>query len=152
MNMFLNLLPLLVGLFFVTVILLTARLQARGKPLPPVRAQPPRPQIRASEAALKAFRRRFAQRRWIRRLITYPILAVGMLVLYLGVKGHRDNALFALLGPFWMQFGFGAALTAVLAQKIGGIFLMRCPACGKRLALGSRYETSQCPHCQLQLS
>jgi hypothetical protein len=158
MNKLLDALPLLVALFFFALIYLVARVQARGKPLPPASAQPPRPPlIKASAASLKAFRQSFSRRRWLHRLISYPAVGSGLLVLFLGMKDKRDNALFELLGPYWREFGFGATIAGVLALKIGGLFLMRCPACGKSLATGSGrygadYETAQCSHCRLQLS
>src|SRR5262245_19031519 len=107
MNKLLNALPLFVALFFLALIYLVARVQARGKPVPP--AQPPRqPLIKASAASLEAFRQSFSRRRWLHLLISYPTLCSGLLVLYLGTEDKRDNALFELLGPSWRAFGYGA--------------------------------------------
>ena len=155
MNKLLSALPLLVGIFFVALIFLVKRLQDRGKP-PPVRAQPRQPQIKASEASLKAFRQSFVRRRWIHRLLSYPAIGAGLLVVILGWKNMRDNALFEFLGPDWRKFGFGAVIFGSLALSFGRLFLLRCPACGVSLAAegrgGAGYFVKECPRCQLQFS
>ncbi|KFE60902.1 hypothetical protein [Hyalangium minutum] len=157
MNKLFDVLPLLVGLFFVALIFLIKRVKARGMPVPPASAQPPRqPLIKASAASLKAFRQSFARRRWLHRLLSYPAIGSGLLVLYLGAEGKRDNALFEFLGLYWREFGFCASVFGMLALLIGKVLLLRCPACGEGLATGSRLGTdfiiNRCPHCHLQLS
>lgn len=153
MNKLLNALPLLVGIFFVALIFLVKRLQDRGKP-PPVRAQPPQHLIKASEASLKAFRQSFSRRRWIHRLLSYPAIVSGLLVVYLGSKNMRDNALFEFLGSSWLKFGYGATIFGLTALAFGNFFLLRCPACGVSLApdRGAGYFVTKCHRCHLQFS
>jgi hypothetical protein len=134
-----------------------ARAQTRRDALPADRQLPTRPDSRPLPSpSLRSRRELFSQRRWLHGLISYPPLFCGLLLAFIS-KGTQSGLFKGGLSPGWFAVGFCLFIAGMLAQSVGGYFILRCPACGGALHknAGSRaavFETEVCPHCQMRLS
>ncbi|WP_224246178.1 hypothetical protein [Hyalangium gracile] len=127
---------------------LEAREQTLLEAAPSDRQLPERPQIKSPPSpSLRSLREIFRIRRWIHGLTSYPALFGGLLLI--AATGGRK-------GPMAVV-GFILAITGLVAQSLGGYFILRCPACGGALmkntgGKAADFETKVCPHCQMRLS